>query len=154
MKPKRVYIDTSVVGGCLDTEFCDASLALFWRFRRGEMVAVVSELTLLELKTAPAAVRAVLDVVPPAFREDVLVTQAALDLAARYLAGGVIGAAKRSDAEHIATAAVHTVDMLVSWNFKHIVNPRRIYGYNRINEAAGFAPVEIRTPREVLADGA
>ena len=44
------------------------------------------------------------------------------------------------------------VDVLVSWNFKHVVNLRRIHGYNEVNHQLGYPPVEIRTPREVVND--
>lgn len=63
MKP-RIYTDTSVIGGCLDEEFQDASLRLFDMFKAGEAIIVVSDLMLLELGDAPTEVRAVLDEVP------------------------------------------------------------------------------------------
>lgn len=46
---QRVYIDTSVIGGCRDDEFAQWSNALFDEFRDGAKIAVVSDLTLLEL---------------------------------------------------------------------------------------------------------
>ena len=44
------------------------------------------------------------------------------------------------------------VDVLVSWNFKHMVNLRRIHGYNSVNLRRGYPTLEIRAPREVLSD--
>jgi hypothetical protein len=58
----------------------------------------------------------------------------------------------RADAQHIAIATVARVDVLVSWNFRHIVNLQRIRGYNSVNLRMGYPMIEIRTPREVLAD--
>lgn len=58
----------------------------------------------------------------------------------------------RADAQHIAIATVGRVDVLVSWNFKHIVNLGRILGYNSVNLREGYPTIEIRTPREVLSD--
>ena len=55
-------------------------------------------------------------------------------------------------AQHIAIATVARVDVLVSWNFKHIVNLRRIHGYNSVNLRRGYPTLEIRAPREVLSD--
>ena len=66
MKPRRIYIDTSVVGGCLDPEFEEASLQLFELFRAGDLVAVVSRLVLSEVRRAPPAVRAMLAGIPSA----------------------------------------------------------------------------------------
>nr|VFJ43411.1 MAG: hypothetical protein BECKFM1743A_GA0114220_100085 [Candidatus Kentron sp. FM]VFJ43857.1 MAG: hypothetical protein BECKFM1743C_GA0114222_100047 [Candidatus Kentron sp. FM]VFK05768.1 MAG: hypothetical protein BECKFM1743B_GA0114221_1000424 [Candidatus Kentron sp. FM] len=40
--------------------------------------------------------------------------------------------------------------VLVSWNFKHIVNLERIHGYNAVNLKQGYSMIEIRTPLEVL----
>lgn len=65
---------------------------------------------------------------------------------------GVLPAKMRVDAQHIAIATVGRVDVLVSWNFKHIVNLRRIHGYNSVNLRRGYPMIEIRTPREVLSD--
>ena len=58
----------------------------------------------------------------------------------------------RADAQHIAIATVARVDVLVSWNFKHIVNLHRIHGYNSVNLRRGYPTLEIRAPREVLPD--
>ena len=50
---------------------------------------------------------------------------------------------------HIALATINKVDILVSWNFKHIVNIGRIRGYNSVNLKLGFTTLEIRTPKEI-----
>jgi len=49
-------------------------------------------------------------------------------------------------------ADVGRVDVLVSWNFKHIVNLQRIHGYNSVNLREGYPMIETRTPREVVSD--
>ncbi len=56
----------------------------------------------------------------------------------------------KQNAQHIATATINHVDVLVSWNFKHIVNLDRIHGYNSVNLKTGYPMLEIRTPAEVL----
>jgi len=76
----------------------------------------------------------------------------ARELAAAYVAEGAIGTRMRADALHIAVATVARVDVLVSWNFKHIVNLTRIHAYNAINLKNGYPILEIRTPREVAGD--
>lgn len=148
---RRIYTDTSVIGGCLDEEFEEPSQQLFDRFRSGQDIVVISELTLLELEGAPNGVREVLERVPASYREDVEFTEAAADLAERYLQAEVVGRASRLDAQHIATATVHRADVLVSWNFKHVVNLNRIQGYNSVNLRQGYPLLEIRSPREVLS---
>ena len=54
------------------------------------------------------------------------------------------------DAQHIALASVVRADVLVSWNFKHIVNLNRIRLYNSVNMKLGYPLIDIRSPREVL----
>ena len=54
------------------------------------------------------------------------------------------------DAQHIVLASVVRADVLVSWNFKHIVNLNRIRLYNSVNMKLGYPLVDIRSPREVL----
>ena len=150
---RRIYTDTSVIGGCLDEEFQAPSRDLFSRFESGKDVLVLSELTLKELQRAPEEVRDVLRKVREEHVEEVEFTEGARELAEQYITAGVIGAAKRVDAQHIATATVHRVDVLVSWNFKHIVNLERIRGYNSVNLRNGYPLLEIRTPQEVLSYG-
>lgn len=152
MKPLRVYIDTSVVGGCLDAEFRDASVELFDRFRTGRMVMVASDLLESELRAAPLSVQEIMH--DPALEpESVLVTVAADHLAELYIAGSVIGRANHHDALHVATATVHQVDVLLSWDFKHIVNWTRIRGYNAVNAGEGYRPLTIDSPQEVVRHG-
>jgi len=153
MRPLRVYTDTSAIGGCLDPEFSGSSTRLFSQFRSGELILVLSDLTLLELEAAPPAVRAVLHDVPDEHREDIAFTRESSELAEQYIGAGVIGASMRTDAQHIATATVHRIDVLVSWNFRHIVNLPRIHGYNSVNLREGYPILEIRSPQEVIRYG-
>ena len=151
MKP-RIYVDTSVIGGCEDDEFAEHSARLMERFVEGDFVLVLSTLTVQELATAPGQVRAHLARVPVAGIQTLQLDAEAMDLADAYIAAGVIAPNMRADAQHIAMATVGRVDILVSWNFKHIVNLQRIHGYNSINLRRGYPTLEIRSPREVLSD--
>lgn len=147
---RRIYTDTSVVGGCLDVEFSKHSIQLFDRFRAGLDILVLSNLTLAELAGAPPQVREVLQTIPESTLEEATFDQESSELAQEYLTAGVIGAMHLEDARHIATATVQRVDILVSWNFKHIVNLDRIHGYNSVNLRLGYTLLEIRSPQEVL----
>lgn len=148
---RRIYTDTSVIGGCLDNEFQQPSLELLGLFRSGKAIIVLSELTLLELEAAPVAVRQVLSDVAEANREYVELTEEASKLAKRYIKEGILNRSKHVDAQHIAVATLARVDVLVSWNFRHIVNLDRIRGYNSVNMRYGYPLIEIRTPREVIS---
>ena len=149
MKP-RVYIDTSVIGGCIDEEFVFWSLKLFDEFRAGDKVAVVSDLTRRELEGAPKDVKDVLLSLPEERVEDVFLSDEAEQLASHYLKNSVVGKKHTADAQHIAIASVERVDVLVSWNFQQIVNLDRIHAFNAVNLMLGYPMLEIRSPREVL----
>lgn len=56
------------------------------------------------------------------------------------------------DAQHIATATVHSVEYLVSWNHKHIVNENKREHINQVCREAGFQPTIICTPIQLMED--
>lgn len=151
MKP-RIYIDSSVIGGCEDIEFAECSIQLMQCFIRGDFIPVLSILTLEELAAAPENVRKHLAGIPETRIETLQLDDEASELAEAYVSEGVIPSKMRADAQHIAIATVARVDVLVSWNFKHIVNLNRIHGFNSVNLRRGYPPLEIRAPREVLPD--
>jgi hypothetical protein len=146
----RIYIDTSVIGGCLDDEFASWSKTLFEEFRKGSKIAVVSDLTLRELVRAPERVQQVLVSVPSTNIENVLLSEEADELARMYVEEGAVNRRHVVDAQHIAIATIARVDVLVSWNFQQIVNLKHVRAYNSVNLKAGYQMLEIRSPREVV----
>jgi hypothetical protein len=146
----KIYIDTSVIGGCFDDEFSEYSNLLFNDFILGRKIAVISNLTLKELKQAPENVRNKLKEIPNENIEYVALTEEAEDLAQKYIENMVISSNYLLDAEHIAIATVERIDILASWNFKHIVNINKIRGFNSVNLREGYQILEIRTPMEVI----
>lgn len=149
MKALRIYVDTSVVGGCFDKEFEEKSKALFQMARDSKLHVVVSPLLIEELTYAPPQVQNVLPGLPRSCIEYVTVDEEAMELRDAYLAAEVVGAAQGNDALHVALATVARADMIVSWNFKHIVHFDKIRGFNAVNLRQGYLPIEIRTPEEV-----
>jgi hypothetical protein len=143
-------VDTSAIGGCLDPEFSKWSKLLFENFRSGSMTAVVSDLTRQELELAPAKVIEVLEGLPQTSIENVFLTEEARSLAENYIASDIVSSNYVIDAQHIAIATVGRVDLLVSWNFQHVVNIVRIRGFNSVNLRLGYRLLEIRSPREVV----
>ena len=121
-------------------------------FVRGDLTLVLSELTLREIEPAPRAVRDVLVEIPEGHIEAVRLTPNADELARHYLAEGILPANMFADAQHIALATLANVDVLVSWNFRHVVNLSRIHAYHGVNARLGYPLIEIRSPREVLGD--
>lgn len=147
---QRVYIDTSVVGGYFDEEFKEATNGLFLRLERKEILFVVSDLLDLELLDAPKRVRELLHKYPASSFERVSLTKEAIKLADNYVSKKVVGKTSLEDCRHIALATIHKVDVLASWNFKHIVNLDKIKGYNSVNLRLGYSMIEIRSPKDLI----
>lgn len=76
-------------------------------------------------------------------------TREVRDLADRYIETGALHESSRDDTLHIAAATVARVDVLVSWNFRHMVNRPRIRKYNEVNRDMGYGPIIIRSPNEL-----
>lgn len=123
---------------------------LFEEFRYGKKIAVISDITLDELSLARTEVQKHLDSIPPENKEYVLSDEHSEELAEQYIKEKAVTSKSHEDALHIAIATIHKVDVLVSWNFKHIVNLDRIRKYNAVNLMCGYSMLEIRNPREIL----
>ena len=113
---------------------------------------MLSDLLDLELENAPRKVQEVLLPYSQESFERVFLTEEAIELADRYIQEKVVGKTSLGDCRHIAIATIAKVDVLVSWNFKHIVNLNRIHGYNSVNLRLGYPLLEIRSPRELIDD--
>ena len=113
---------------------------------------LISTEVLRELTNAPDVVRNAFDQVSSEHIEMVSVNSEVEALADAYVLAGVIGQASRADAIHVAAATVAVADMILSWNFKHIVNFNRIGKYNAVNVLNGYKAIEIRSPAEVVYD--
>jgi len=150
---QRIYIDTSVVGGYFDEEFKGATIKLFERLENNEVIFIVSDLLNLELINAPTQVREHLFKYSADKFERIELTEDAIVLADTYIKAKVVGRTSLVDWRHIVLATINKVDVLVSWNFKHIVNLDRIKGYNSVNLRLGHTMIEIRSPRDLVNYG-
>jgi predicted nucleic acid-binding protein len=147
---QRIYVDTSVIGGCCDEEFADESRKLLALAAKGGAILLVSDLVIAELMAAPLAVQQVLTRIPPAGMEEVRASDNSRALRDAYLAARVVGPAHINDAHHVALATVARADMIVSWNFKHIVHYDKIRGFNAVNLREGYDAIAIYSPLEVV----
>jgi len=119
---QRFYLDTSVFGGVFDKEFDEFTLSLFERIKLGKIICIYSELVEAELVKAPKKVRDYFAELPKANMEKAEITDEILTLATKYVEEKVVGETSFDDCIHIATGTINRADILVSWNFKHIVN--------------------------------
>lgn len=147
---QKLYIDTSVFGGYYDDEFQEFTEPLFKRIQSDEFIILFSTVTQDELENAPTRVRELVQQLKVKSIQFVEVTDEAVELAGECIIGKVVGETSYADCLHIALATIYHADFLVSWNFKHIVNVKRIMGYNSINIKNGYKPLEIRSPRDLM----
>lgn len=146
----KIYLDTSVIGGFYDSEFEEETKILFEKIKLGQFHVIYSNTTEEELLGAPEKVQELLPNLPENLKTKVELSEEAVNLADTYLAENVVGRTSRSDCFHIAMATIYEVDILVSWNFKHIVNVKRIRGYNAVNMKLGYKTIDIRSPKEII----
>ncbi|MEX2232533.1 MAG: hypothetical protein WD824_10255 [Cyclobacteriaceae bacterium] len=121
--------------------------------RTVKCVSLFSDLLELELIHAPKHVSELLVAYPWDRFERIELTEETMNLAERYISEKVVGLSSLEDCRHIALATINRVDVLTSWNFKHIVNLDRIRGYNSVNLKLGYPAIEIRTPHELVSYG-
>ena len=81
-------------------------------------------------------------------------TEEVTTLASKYLEAGILNQKSLDDCRHIAYACVYDCDMLVSWNFKHLVNVRTITGVKGVNALMGYREMPIYTPTMLVSGGA
>jgi predicted nucleic acid-binding protein len=146
----KVFVDTSVFGGCFDAEFEKESRWFFDEVQAGRFDVITTETVMKELSKAPEHVCGFVDDLLTHMK--ILKPSAEVDaLRDAYIDAGILGKSSLDDAEHIASATVERVDLLVSWNFKHIVHFDKIRAYNGVNALKGYGSIDIRSPQEVIA---
>lgn len=153
MKKARIYVDTSVIGGCCDPEFQNWSKGLLSDFQTGTFLLLLSELTDAEIQDAPDEVQNVYAEFRECTNRVLELSLEAIELADAYLKHKILTQNYRNDARHIAIATVAEADLLVSWNFKHVVHFEKIQKFNAVSIEMGYKPILIYSPREVTTYG-
>ena len=153
MKEKaiRVYADTSVFGGVFDDEFKKGSERFFDLVRAGDIRLVLSAIVRNEVSRAPGKVQAIFNEIYE-YAEVLEASSEAVALQEAYIKANILTSRWEEDALHVALATVAECAIIISWNFKHIVNFRKIPLYNAVNMALGYKTIAIHSPMEVVAD--
>lgn len=76
-------------------------------------------------------------------------TPAASDLALTLMAEGALPEGAEVDANHIAVAAINSIDYLLTWNFAHIANTIAMLVIARMCEQVGYTSPTITTPSQL-----
>ena len=161
MRRLRVYLDTSVINFLFADDVPDMQEAtedLFeWYIATKRYETFISPVVIDEInrttdrtkrdKLLSAVEKYGLSYLPLEPRAELV------DLAEAYVRRRVIPRKKFNDALHIATCTLHTVDVLVSWNFRHLANVSKERRVAAVNQMLGYThPLRITTPLEVMGD--
>lgn len=144
----RAYADTSVFGGVFDEEFEKPSKKFFEVVKTGDIKLLTSELVRQEIQAGPHRVQTLFEEML-LFAEIIGINKAVLELQKTYLSKEIVSKKYATDAMHVALATVAGARVIVSWNFKHIVNFQKIPRYNAVNASQGCHPIGIYSPLEV-----
>ena len=145
----KVYADTSVFGGVFDSEFSDASKAFFSLVDNNSIHLVTSAVVEAEIEPAPEKVKQLfLKYIKISDIADI--TAEVIALRSEYVSSGIVTQKSLDDALHVAIATVSGCDLIVSWNFKHIVHFDKIPKYNAVNILNGYREIGIYSPLEVI----
>jgi hypothetical protein len=152
MASLRIYVDTSVFGGCFDREFALESNRFFDLVRRKLVTALVSVVVIEELEDAPIVVRQMPSGLPQGFLVRVPIAREVIELRNAFLGAKIVGQDSINDATHVAAATVARADAITSWNFRHIVRLDKIRMYNGVSQQLGYPPISIVSPQEIRFD--
>ena len=157
MKKLKIYLDTSVINFLFADdvpEFRKITEDFFENYvKKGKYLVYVSDVVIAEIeKTKYGDKKKLLLEVIEKYSLRILILDETSDaLANVYLREKIIPPKKLEDAQHIAIATCNQMDILLSWNFKHLSNIQKQIGVKIINEKEGyFYPLILTNPMEVV----
>ncbi len=145
----KIYADTSVFGGLFDKEFSSPTRKLFDLIDSGDLQLVTSAVVEGEIECAPENVRAVFYKYAE-MAEVAQIDESSLSLREAYIDAEIVTLKSLDDALHVALATISECELIISWNFKHIVHYDKIPKYNAINKLYGHHEIGIFSPLEVI----
>ena len=154
MRKLKVYLDTSFISHMHQLDALDKmndTIALWEDIKAGEYHAVISEVTTRELMNAPEPKRSIIaDYMNEADFEVLAITSEIDELAQEIIRRGILTQKSLDDCTHIAAAILNNCDIIVSWNFKHLVNIKTINSIREIVVSRYYKPIDIYSPNVLL----
>jgi len=157
MKKLKIYLDTSVINFLFvddAPEFRKITEDFFDNYvKTGKYVTYISDVVIAEIEKTKNVEKKkqLLEVIEKYSLRIFAIDKAVEALAAAYIREKVIPEKKLEDAQHIAIATSNQVDVLLSWNFKHLANIQKQISVKIVNEREGyFYPLVLANPMEVL----
>jgi predicted nucleic acid-binding protein len=156
MKKFKLYLDTSIFNFAIADDVPhekSVTLSLFDEIKKGKHEIFISEVVILEVGKAPTKVADSLQrLIKQLNPVELAVDEEIQTLADEYIKYGIVPPKYENDALHIAIASVNDLDVIVSWNFKHIVKVRTKREVTGVNVLMGYKEIEIYSPLEITGN--
>lgn len=157
MKKLKIYLDTSVISHLQHEDAPDKTadtLRLWEEIKTGKYAMVISDVTLDEIARCPEQKRITLENYLKDVNFDLIIADDTVrELAQKFVDNNILSKKSFDDCRHIASAIVNDCDIIVSWNFKHIVNYKTIKGVKIVSLMTGYDEIEIYSPNILIEGG-
>jgi len=153
MRKQKVYLETTMFNYYFDEtkNAQPCTVAFFEAIGSGQFEGYTSVYAYGELDKAPEPRRSNMLRLIDKYRIGMLDTSdEVIQLAEQYFAGNIIPINKRIDALHIAIASVNEMDIILSFNFKHINKLKTKTLIPAVNRMSGYRDICIAQPEEVI----
>jgi len=155
LRKLKMYLDTSVISHLKQDdvpEKTEDTLLLWSEIKQGKFEVFISEITIAEVMDAAEPKQGImLD-----YLNEIDYTVLRIDEDVRTFAGylnevGVLTAKRLDDCLHIGCAVVNNCDMIISWNFRHIVRVKTINGVRYVGSRLGYSDIGIYAPGMIIS---
>jgi predicted nucleic acid-binding protein len=154
MKKLKIYLDTSVISH-LDQQDAPERMAethrLWKKIKAGEFEVVISSVVDAEIDDCEESKKDTLK----GYLEEIEYTSVRVDektvnVASRFVNLNILRQKSFDDCQHIAAAITSGCDVIVSWNFKHIVNHKTMMGVKAVTALEGYDDILIYAPPTLI----
>lgn len=157
MKRLKVYLDTSVVSYLYQKdapEKMQDTLSLWELFKEGVYEVYVSDIVFREIdRCSEEKLNILLDYLDQIEYHEVETDNNTIELAEKFIDFGILKKKSFDDCQHIAAAILAGCDIIISWNFKHIVNVKTVKGVKVVTTLEGYKDLLIYPPPVLLEEG-
>lgn len=151
-KKLKIYLDTSFISYLKqeDTpEKMNRTLEVWEKFKLAKYHICISDITIVEIQECYEPKQTILKEYLSQIEYDILsVDDEVYQLSNKYILDGVFKEKSLDDSQHVAVATVNNCDIILSWNFKHIVKHTTFLGVNGINKCLCYKEILLYSPFE------
>lgn len=156
MRKLKIYLDTSVISYLdqIDAEEKMEQTRKLWKILQiGKYDIVISDLVLMEINECNEPKRSILkEYLAQINYERISITEETEEIANEIIKEGILNPKSFDDCLHIASAIISDCNIIISWNFKHMVNVDTINGVRKITFAKRYNNIDIYAPYVLLSE--